>query len=1331
MPSVIFQCTCNITKPGDEVLLVGAHRVFGEWDVTKGIKLQTGSQLWPKWRSTVLYLPLDSRALDYKYVIRSSTGELQWEPFSENRTLTLEEDGSYTVYNHWGAIDRQERPPLHNLPPLAPDGRPIGMNNDFFSNPSHVPLAPFDPPHNNAGNRNPTAAPQNFNPLLQQQPLPAAPPANNRAPSTRSSHHAPPIGSPDWLPSPNPVPAPHALAFLSQQQNAANYSANPAVSVAGSNGSHVREGFRQGNASANMNDHSLDVPSPFPAAVPPTPSVVSSHQTMRTGGGMLIDRRRFIRDRQGKLEDFFLILEKIGEGSWGSVYRVRDRSTGLIRAAKKIPKELLDDISRFRSEVEVLKRVDHPNIVRLFESFEDNENVHLIQEDCAGGELFDRLTSASAAGGARAAFSEREAINIMQQVLSALAYCHAHGIVHRDVKAENFLFLSKSPDSPIKLIDFGLAAIVNPLEACPLFTKVGTPYYIAPEILNVPDELPPSPASDKAYSALGYGYGVDIWSAGVLFYILLVGYPPFNGRSDIAILQSIKKGRLLFPMRDWELISLESRNLVELLLTKDPRQRLSASQALTHAVFSNNNPNNNPSNSLSTPLDATAPFLQTTNAESAAPSSSSMPFSASHPPRLHRNSLLSPADPFAAQQRGDLVSMPPPAGDDARPMLFAPVASNVLPAPVSASSQQQDAPSSTSLSDDKVKGTPANSQPPAACHNVDLVGKLRRFRSLSRLKKLFMTVLAQQCGDAELHELRSLFLSIDLESKGWITPQDLERYARNLAAPLSHGDTSATASNNSDGQVSANGRVSSGPLPSVHASSALATNWVSLLSEVDTTGVGILDYTGFLAACLGKKQMVQESICRAAFVALDLDGDGQVTKKELMELLMQSGYDAVNAEDSDVIEEGEESDSDDEDDDESGCVFDGGTASQAKVRKDNRYSTSAHDLVINAHDELNSNCFFESSAASSTNELLKKQFEAGRSSTGESDRNGTDWNPTSNRRKSRRSSVNPDTALQKLLLKELDEDIGSNTNAIDFDSFFNLIKRVPSSLFAPSQSLGASHQQSHLNTSVANGVGRVEGLGGARGFNSSTVSHPELRSYLLSHMQSSNNMAGKPNEQAHQENHTGLQNSLPYVLPGHTNVVAKLGARSPSSHALVGSRANLSSLYFQALAAPGNVAHAAIGGANAFLGPSESTPLSSDSFRSASMARIAEAFAAQQRERTATHEEERHESGGGFDDARMGQVCGRWGIPVTPQSLNKDNHHNNQHHDVNDFYLHHHQQQPMQQQVCNLIPPVDDKSGNVPTLFIAQRRAAEMAAGKLLKPTAHTPSRTGDTHEGV
>jgi calcium-dependent protein kinase len=260
-------------------------------------------------------------------------------------------------------------------------------------------------------------------------------------------------------------------------------------------------------------------------------------------------------------EDYIMDTKKLGEGSFGAVVQGRHRLTGDERAIKRISKRQMQNMDRLQQEIAIMKMMDHPNIISLFETYEDKLYIYLVMELCTGGELFDRIIDVGR-------FTEQEAAVVMQQILRGINYMHKRrpqSVCHRDLKPENLLFANKGPikDNLLKFIDFGLAKLVEPGKS--MRTRAGTPYYVAPEVLS------------GSYNEL-----CDSWSAGVIMYTLLCGYPPFHGRNDHDVLAKVRRGAFDFPQRDWKYISSDATQLITHMLKFKPQKRFTAQRALNH-----------------------------------------------------------------------------------------------------------------------------------------------------------------------------------------------------------------------------------------------------------------------------------------------------------------------------------------------------------------------------------------------------------------------------------------------------------------------------------------------------------------------------------------------------------------------------------------------------------------------------------------------------------------------------------------------------------------------------------------------------------------------------
>lgn len=268
----------------------------------------------------------------------------------------------------------------------------------------------------------------------------------------------------------------------------------------------------------------------------------------------------FIINNSGDIDDFYQVHEEVNAGGSAQVFRAVELATKAVRAVKRIAKKSAGEIARVIQEVAIMKTLDHPNIVKLFETFEDDDYLYLVLEYCAGGDVLDNLLS-------NGIMDELAAAMVMRGMLSALNYLNANGYVHRDLKPENIMYKADSAESTVsqlRLVDFGYSCRA-PDEGKALQTKVGSPYYVAPEVLSG-----------------SYGRECDIWSLGALCFMLLSGVPPFFGESDAETLRLVKAGRFVFPSSQWHGVSKGCKHFIRRCLQVELDKRLSVTEALDH-----------------------------------------------------------------------------------------------------------------------------------------------------------------------------------------------------------------------------------------------------------------------------------------------------------------------------------------------------------------------------------------------------------------------------------------------------------------------------------------------------------------------------------------------------------------------------------------------------------------------------------------------------------------------------------------------------------------------------------------------------------------------------
>lgn len=291
----------------------------------------------------------------------------------------------------------------------------------------------------------------------------------------------------------------------------------------------------------------------------------------RTDSGKLFSKDSF--------ESRYVEGDVLGLGAFSSVTLVRRavvRRGGATTMACKLlrlsadqtdpaPAEL-STAEQVLNEVSILRRLDHPNISKLVEVFEERDCFRLVMPLLSGGDLLSALRF-------RGSFAEDDARTIMRCLLSALQHTHSHGIAHRDIKLENLLLAEPHDLSRVVLIDFGLA---KALRDDPYGSACGTPVYVAPEVIT---------DVDRVTGLSRYGCECDLWSAGVVMYMLLSGSPPFTSTDVTSLLRQVRAAVVRFHDPSWELVSTEAKDLIRGLLTASPRARMTAGEALAHSWF--------------------------------------------------------------------------------------------------------------------------------------------------------------------------------------------------------------------------------------------------------------------------------------------------------------------------------------------------------------------------------------------------------------------------------------------------------------------------------------------------------------------------------------------------------------------------------------------------------------------------------------------------------------------------------------------------------------------------------------------------------------------------
>lgn len=265
------------------------------------------------------------------------------------------------------------------------------------------------------------------------------------------------------------------------------------------------------------------------------------------------------------IRDFYIVDsdQVLGRGCTGTVRLCTRITTGVQYALKtlRVDKMTPESKQKFHQEISIMTKLDHPNILRLHEYFETDSKVYLVLDLCRGGELLDYLNSQY-----RHHFDESVVRTYVKQIVGAVVYLHEHGIIHRDLKLENFLLETKEPGSEIKLIDFGLSTYADKHGLA--FDPVGTPFYVAPEVLSGT-----------------YNNKCDVWSIGVITYMMLCGRPPFFGTSDQLILQAVESHPVDYSHRRFAHVSTAAIDFVATCLDRNVKARPESSALLAHPFF--------------------------------------------------------------------------------------------------------------------------------------------------------------------------------------------------------------------------------------------------------------------------------------------------------------------------------------------------------------------------------------------------------------------------------------------------------------------------------------------------------------------------------------------------------------------------------------------------------------------------------------------------------------------------------------------------------------------------------------------------------------------------
>ena len=329
-----------------------------------------------------------------------------------------------------------------------------------------------------------------------------------------------------------------------------------------SNNNHYIKQTAQPNEHINFNDEDEDINNSNNEKINISNQVNNEFKKVETES--LKMKKYLTKADRGTIEDNYKIISKLGKGSFGSVFKVQNIKTNEIRALKVIKKTSIiyqDDDHKFLKEIEILIKLEHPNIIKIYEYYTDDINYYLITDYISNGELYNYVYKAKS-------FNERQTQYIMKQVLCAVNYLHLNNIAHRDIKLENILVEQEITSNDeqllnVKLIDFGTSNYVKTENTNYFTVKVGSPFYMAPEVLNKK-----------------YNNKCDIWSCGVIMFMLLRGHPPFKGENQEELFKSIQND--IINYNEMTELSELAKELMSKMLERNVDLRYSADECLKH-----------------------------------------------------------------------------------------------------------------------------------------------------------------------------------------------------------------------------------------------------------------------------------------------------------------------------------------------------------------------------------------------------------------------------------------------------------------------------------------------------------------------------------------------------------------------------------------------------------------------------------------------------------------------------------------------------------------------------------------------------------------------------